>query len=179
LGSVTSVHLDLSHTGDADLLFPILEEILFAEVPEFPRGWTGTRCMTHPFSHRFAAAVVVALLAPLAHAQGDAAAGKSLYAARCASCHSLQFNSVGPTHKNLIGRRAGSAAGYAYSPALKESTVVWSEDTLSRWLADPEKFIPGQRMFISIPDAKERADIVAYLQLVAGPQATTPAKLEK
>jgi cytochrome c len=137
--------------------------------------------MKLPFSHSFAAAALVALNLPLplAHAEGDAAVGKSLYAARCASCHSLQFNSVGPTHKNLIGRRAGTAPGYGYSPALKDSTVVWGEDTLSRWLADPEKFIPGQRMFISIPDAKERADIVAYLQLVAGPQATPPVKLEK
>lgn len=129
--------------------------------------------MNRPFSHCFAAAALAALLVPPVHAGGDAAAGKVLYAARCAACHSLQFNSVGPTHRNLIGRRAGTAPGYAYSPALQASTVVWGEETLSRWLADPEKFIPGQRMFISIPDAKERADIVAYLQLVAAPQATT------
>jgi cytochrome c len=135
--------------------------------------------MNLPFSQLFAAAALAALHLPAAHAQGDAALGKALYEARCAACHSLQFNSVGPTHKNLFGRRAGTVPGYAYSTALKESGVVWGEDTLSRWLADPEKFIPGQRMFISIPDAKERADIVAYLQLVSGPQPTTPAKLEK
>ena len=128
--------------------------------------------MNRPLSHCFSTAAIAALLVPAAHAEGDAAAGKALYAARCAACHSVQFNGVGPTHKNLIGRRAGTAPGFAYSPALQASTVVWSQDTLSRWLSDPEKFIPGQRMFISIPDAKERADIVAYLQLVAGPQAT-------
>jgi len=135
--------------------------------------------MNLPFSHSFAAAVLLAVHLPVAHAQGDAAAGKALYAARCTACHSLQFNGVGPTHKNLIGRRAGTAPGYLYSSALKESSVVWSEETLMRWLADPEAFIPGQRMSISIPDAQQRADIVAYLQLVAGPQATTPANLEK
>jgi cytochrome c len=135
--------------------------------------------MKLPFSHLFAAAALAVVCLAPAHAQGDAARGKTLYEARCASCHSLQFNSVGPTHKNLFGRRAGTAPGYAYSPALKESTVVWGEETLSRWLTDPEKFIPGQRMFISIPDAKERADIVAYLQLVTGPQATTATQLEK
>jgi len=128
--------------------------------------------MNRPLSHCFAAAAIAAALVPAARAEGNVAAGKALYAARCAACHSLQFNSVGPTHKDLIGRRAGTAPGYAYSPALQASTVVWNQETLSRWLADPEKFIPGQRMFISIPDAKERADIVAYLQLVAGPQAT-------
>jgi cytochrome c len=135
--------------------------------------------MNLSFSHLLAGAALTVAHLSSAQAQGDAAHGKSLYEARCAACHSLQFNSVGPTHKNLFGRRAGTAPGYAYSPALKESGVVWGEDTLSRWLADPEKFIPGQRMFISIPDAKERADIVAYLQLVTGPQATTATQLEK
>ena len=134
--------------------------------------------MNLPFSHLFAAAALAALHAPLAHAEGDVAAGKALYAGRCAGCHSVEFNGVGPMHKNLIGRRAGTAPGYAYSPALKDSKVVWGPETLEHWLTNPEKFIPGQRMFVSIPDAKERADIVAYLQLVGGPQTakTTPAK---
>ena len=99
--------------------------------------------MNRPFSHHFAAAALAAVLVPAAHAEGDAAAGKALYAARCAACHSLQLNGAGPTHKNLIGRRAGTAPGYAYSPALQASTVVWNQETLSRWLADPDKLIPG------------------------------------
>jgi cytochrome c len=132
--------------------------------------------MNHPLSSCFAAAALCALHVPLAHAEGDAAAGKSLYAARCGACHSLEFNGAGPTHRNLVGRRAGTAPGYAYSNALKQSTLVWNEETLSRWLADPEKLIPGQRMFVSIADAKERADIVAYLLLATGPQAPTPRK---
>jgi cytochrome c len=135
--------------------------------------------MNHRLNSIFSATALAALYLPVAHAQGDAASGKSLYGARCAACHSLQFNGVGPTHKGLVGRRAGTAPGYAYSAALKGSTVVWGGETLSRWLTDPEKFIPGQRMSLSIPDAKERADIVAYLLLVAGPQAPTPATLEK
>jgi len=108
-------------------------------------------------------AALLAVAAPLARADGDAAAGKALYGARCASCHSIDFNGVGPAHKNLFGRRAGTAPGYEYSPALKNSTVVWNEETVRRWLADPEKLIPGQKMFFSVPDEKERADIVAYL----------------
>ena len=109
-----------------------------------------------------------------AHAEGDAAHGKLLYAARCAVCHSIQYNSVGPTHRDLIGRRAGTVQGYAYSDALKKSSVVWTEETLTRWLTDPDKFIPGQKMFVSIPDAQERADIVAYLLLVGKPQPPKP-----
>ena len=116
---------------------------------------------------RLSSIVAAAALLPAAHAGGDAAHGKLLYAARCAVCHSLEYNGVGPTHKELIGRRAGTAQGYAYSSALKNSSVVWGEDSLGRWLAEPEKFIPGQKMFFSVPDPQERADIVAWL-LLAG-----------
>ncbi len=77
-------------------------------------------------------------------------------------------------HKNLIGRRAGTAPGFAYSKALKDSNVVWNQESLSRWLTDPEKLIPGQKMFVAVPDATERADIIAYLLLVAGPQHPQP-----
>jgi cytochrome c len=115
-------------------------------------------------------------VAPQAHADGDAAAGKLLYGERCSSCHSLQYNGVGPAHKDLIGRRAGTAQGYSYSAALKASTVVWNEETLSRWLAAPEQFIPGQKMFFSVPDARQRADIVAYLLMAARQQPSTPRK---
>jgi cytochrome c len=136
--------------------------------------------MNLTFTHFLATAAVAALHVPFAHAEGgDAAAGKLLYANRCAACHSIEYNGVGPAHKNLIGRRAGTAPGYSYSQALKDSTVVWAPDSLSRWLADPEQFIPGQKMSFSVPDAKERADLIAYLQLVSGQPPSTPQRLEK
>ena len=131
--------------------------------------------MTRTLGSLFAAAALAAIATRAVHAEGDAAAGKTLYAARCSACHSVDFNSVGPTHKNLLGRHAGTAPGYAYSKALKESNVVWTQENLLRWLTDPELLIPGQRMFVSVPDARERADIVAYLQLVSGPQPTPSA----
>jgi cytochrome c len=90
---------------------------------------------------------------------------------RCAICHSLDYNGVGPTHRNLIGRKAGTAQGYAYSEALKKSSVIWQEASLKQWLTEPDKFIPGQKMFISIPSAQDRADIVAYLLEVGKPGA--------
>jgi cytochrome c len=129
--------------------------------------------------HAYFLAVAAMAAAPLlAHAEGDPAVGKGLYAARCAACHSLEYNGVGPTHKGLIGRKAGTAQGYSYSEALKQSSVVWGPETLSRWLTEPEKFIPGQKMFISIPDPRERADLIAYLMQAARPQASasTPRK---
>ena len=64
----------------------------------------------------------------------------------------------------MFGRKAGSAAGYAYSPAVKASAIVWNEKTLDQWLAGPEKLIPGQKMGYLVPSAQDRADLIAYLQ---------------
>jgi len=109
------------------------------------------------------------LLAAESHAlASDAAHGQSLYQNRCAACHSIEYNGVGPAHKDVYGRKAGAAPDYAYSEALKHSTVVWSEKTLDQWLSDPEKFIPGQKMGLSVPDAKDRADLIAYLKKASG-----------
>jgi cytochrome c len=94
----------------------------------------------------------------------DSEAGRALYQARCTACHSLDFNGVGPAHRGVFGRAAAQAPGFAYSDALKASGLVWNEDTLDRWLADPEKVAPGQRMGVSVPDAEDRSDLIAYLK---------------
>lgn len=127
-------------------------------------------------AHSFLFAAVLAAFLPGARAEGDPAVGKQLYAVRCAACHSVDYNGIGPSHKNIAGRRAGTFPGFAYSKALRESSVVWNEQTINRWLADPEKLIPGQQMFIQIPDAKERADIVAYLLATSRPAASPNRK---
>jgi len=118
--------------------------------------------MTNPF--KLFIFVALAPLASTAIAAGDATAGRALYQARCTACHSLDYNGVGPAHRGVFGRTAGQAAGFAYSEALKASHVVWNEETLDRWLSDPEKFVPGQRMGINVPEAKDRADLIAYLK---------------
>jgi len=115
-----------------------------------------------PF-HRLLAVACLSMLARGASA-ADAEAGRALYQARCTACHALDFNGVGPAHRGVFGRAAAQAPGYAYSDALKASGLVWNEDTLDRWLADPEKVAPGQRMGISVPDAKDRSDLIAYLK---------------
>ncbi|HET7526788.1 MAG TPA: c-type cytochrome [Burkholderiaceae bacterium] len=114
----------------------------------------------------FAAATCAAMAMPTL-AAGDAEAGRVLYQARCAACHSLDYNGVGPAHRGVFGRAAAQAKGFAYSDALKSSHLVWTEDALDRWLADPEKAAPGQRMGINVPDTKERADLIAYLKQYA------------
>jgi len=94
----------------------------------------------------------------------DAGRGKQLYESRCIGCHSIEANRVGPAHQGVFGRKAGLAPGYDYSPALKSAQIVWSEKTLERWLADPEKLLPGQKMGYSVPEAADRADLIAYLR---------------
>jgi cytochrome c len=70
---------------------------------------------------------------------------------------------VGPKHRGVFGRRAGSVADYAYSAALKASGLTWDSATLDHWLANPSQLVPGTKMYFKIDDAKSRADIIAYL----------------
>jgi cytochrome c len=98
-----------------------------------------------------------------AAAAGDASRGAQAYQARCGGCHSVESDRVGPRHAGVFGRRAGSIAGFDYSPALKGSRVVWNAETLDQWLSNPESLIPGQRMGYSLADAAARADVIAFL----------------
>jgi len=94
---------------------------------------------------------------------GDPKAGEALYA-RCAACHALAHDRVGPRHCGLLGRRAGSVAGFEYSAAMKNSGIVWSARTLDRFLATPLKQVPGTSMtYAGMDDAGDRADLIAYL----------------
>jgi cytochrome c len=106
------------------------------------------------------AVVVDAAAAGLA---GDPNRGKSLYQG-CTGCHSIDDNDLGPRHRGVVGRRAGSVADYSYSPALKNSGLTWDEVTLDRWLTNPSELVPGTKMYFKIDDAKSRADIIAYLK---------------
>jgi cytochrome c len=107
-----------------------------------------------------------ALAASGAAAGGDVKRGEQLYA-RCAACHALAYDRVGPRHCGLIGRKAGTAGGFEYSAAMKKSGIVWSAKTLDRFLADPPKTVPGTTMtYAGVGDPKERADLIAYLASV-------------
>jgi cytochrome c len=117
---------------------------------------------------RFVPAAVVSLMVAAAslpaRSAGDAARGATVYESLCAGCHALDENRVGPAHRGVFGRKAGSARDYDYSAALASSKVVWSEETLDRWLSGPEKFIPGQKMSISVASEADRRDVIAYLK---------------
>jgi cytochrome c oxidase assembly protein subunit 11 len=99
-----------------------------------------------------------------ANAAPDPIHGQQLFTERCTTCHAMDSNKTGPMLGGVVGRRAGSAPGYHYSPALKSAGLIWSRDNLDQWLADPKKFVPGARMPVRVLDAPSRRDIVAYLQ---------------
>jgi len=112
-------------------------------------------------------ATLLALMPPRALAAGEAARGAQVYEARCAGCHSVQADRVGPRHAGVVGRQAGSVPGFAYSPALQKSRITWDATTLNRWLSNPEALVPGQRMGYRLGDADQRADVIAYLATLA------------
>ena len=101
-----------------------------------------------------------------AHGAPDVVRGEQLYA-RCLACHALAFDRVGPHHCGLFGRLAGSVPNFNYSPAMKNSRIVWNERTLDRFLSSPLKTVPGTSMtYDGVSDAKERGDLIAYLRHV-------------
>ena len=94
----------------------------------------------------------------------DTAAGHQIFA-QCSVCHSTDgTNGVGPTLRGVVGRKAGTVAGFRYSRAMKTADITWDEQHLTDYLADPQKEVPGNVMpFAGMSDVKQRADIVAYL----------------
>jgi cytochrome c len=95
--------------------------------------------------------------------KGDPVRGHSLYQSRCTACHSLDQSRIGPAHRGVFDRLAGSVPGFDYSPALKRSGIRWSAANLNRWLADPEAFVPDQKMGYQVPDPVDRRDLIAFL----------------
>ena len=123
-----------------------------------PRGPTAK-----PHMRKRLACLLVSAIACVAHG-ADAERGRMLYDSRCIGCHSLDANRVGPAHRGVFGRKAGAAEDYDYSPALRNARLVWDARTLDRWLADPERLVPGQRMGYSVAEPADRADLIAYLR---------------
>nr|WP_240964715.1 c-type cytochrome [Acidovorax sp. SRB_24] len=113
----------------------------------------------------------------MAAAAPDALRGEQVYA-RCLACHALAYDRVGPHHCGLLGRRAGSVPGFAYSDAMKKSGLVWDEKTLDLFLRKPLALVPGSSMaYDGVPDASERSDLIAYLrQAGQSPQCRPQAK---
>jgi cytochrome c len=97
---------------------------------------------------------------------GDAKKGQQAFAI-CQTCHTVNkggANGIGPNLFGVAGRKAASLPGFYYSPALKNSKIVWSNDKLKAWIAAPYKLVPGTRMtFAGISSPAKADDVVAYL----------------
>lgn len=115
-------------------------------------------------AHRFLLTLSVIAAAPAfaAAPPGDPVRGQRLYQS-CMGCHSLDENDVGPMHRGVVGRKAGTVSDYAYSAALKASGLTWDATTLDRWLSNPQALVPGSKMYFSIAQPQDRADLIAYL----------------
>ena len=112
------------------------------------------------------AAFVMVALPAVASAQ-DADAGKKIFK-KCAPCHAVgpgAKNKVGPPLNGVIGRPAGSAEGYKYSKAMKNSGITWDEEIFIEYITSPKKRIPGNKMiFPGIKDEEDREDLFAYIE---------------
>ena len=102
-----------------------------------------------------------------AYAQGDAAAGEKVFA-HCAPCHSTKpgENKFGPSLAGVFGRKSGTEPGYNYSSAMKGLNITWDEANLDSWLQGPGKFVRGTKMIYSVPEEKDRQDVIAYLKML-------------
>lgn len=112
--------------------------------------------------NRFASLFLLLALATPARA-ASVEQGEMLYEG-CQDCHSLDKNDVGPRHRGVYGRKAGSVPDYEYSDALRSSGIVWDEATLDKWLTNPQAFVPGAKMFYHLANPQDRADVIAFLR---------------
>jgi cytochrome c len=112
--------------------------------------------------------LTTSMLAGTARADGDAERGQARFQ-DCAPCHKLEAgaNDVGPNLHGIFMRKAGELADFRYSPAMKRSGIVWTPETLAQYIADPQAFVPTNRMpYAGMANANDRADLIAYLQNV-------------
>ena len=102
-----------------------------------------------------------------AWAAGDAAKGGTFFKGRCAVCHTTESggaNKIGPNLFGVFGRRAGAAATYSYSGAMKNSGIVWTADKLAAYLKNPRQVVPGTKMtYAGIVRDEDNANVIAYL----------------
>ena len=120
---------------------------------------------------------IVTLSSTWAVADTDKRTGSDIYQAQCAACHSNKpgVNGIGPSLAGIAGRKAGSLAGFTFTPALHSFGLAWDTATFSQFLADPTKLVPGTAMTVMLPEAADRATLFQYLATLKDTAAETPS----
>jgi cytochrome c len=137
-----------------------------------------------PFVAAAAGILFAAISSASAFAQaapaGDSAAGQKLFDMKCKICHTVTpdgKNGLGPGLYGVFGKKGAASPTFAYSPAFKAANVTWNTAKLDTWLQGPTKMIPGTKMILApVTDAKQRADIIAYVATVGPPKAMPKKK---
>ena len=115
----------------------------------------------------FSALSLLASLAPVAAAPEESDEGQVAFNNSCRTCHSFKAgdNRLGPSLHGIVGRKAGSMEGFAFSSAMKSSGITWDASNLDQFIENPDKVVHGNGMkpFGGIADASERKKIVDYL----------------
>lgn len=126
----------------------------------------------------YVAALCCALLSPAALAAGDAVRGAQLFR-QCAACHSTKpgEHMTGPSLAHVWNHKAAAVEGFSrYTEALKRSGLKWDNSTLDKWLAAPQRVVPGTAMtFPGVPESQARQDLIAYLTAVDEGKGRQPA----
>jgi cytochrome c len=149
------------------------KEVTMAKIAHFrtrvePMEMIVSRTLSRVVPGLALAAVIGAATAVIlsqAEAAGDAAAGEHVFA-RCIACHSAKAgeNKIGPSLAGVFGRKSGTEPGYNYSPAMKSADITWDEQQLDKYLANPSADVHGTKMVISVPNAEDRQNVIAYLK---------------
>jgi cytochrome c len=113
---------------------------------------------------RLVAVIATIALSPIAGAQPLDAGRKAFQ--ECIACHSTEkgVNGVGPSLAGIVGSKAGDVEGFRFSGPMRRSGIVWTSESLNRFLADPQAVVPGTRMpYSGMADAADRAALIQYL----------------
>jgi len=130
----------------------------------------GDVSMVHARTMVLPLAASLSLLCGVAIAQDDAGAeeGQLAFNNNCRTCHVTDEGDhrLGPSLHGIIGREAGATQGFAYSSAMADADVVWDEETLDRFMENPDAVVPGHRMkpYPGVASAEDRVKIIAYLK---------------
>ncbi|MFC3068289.1 c-type cytochrome, partial [Phenylobacterium soli] len=111
--------------------------------------------------------------------KADVAAGQAVFA-KCQSCHSLTANGTGPNLMGVVGRKPGSEAGFAYSPAMQAfgaKTPIWDYDHLYEFIKSPQAYVNGTKMtFVGLKKPEDRVNLIAYLHTQGSSLPVPPPK---